>query len=140
MILWNGLKPVPSHLEARRFMLIPIFPSNTPLYKLGLAPTFCHRKLGCKIGIIQAFTNVNIFEAKFQQSLTHRRLIEGRLVECGLFMAVSLLSVWVISRSPILAGGTTSRPGLDDKCTTGPYSVRMKRGVWSRGGPSSLRS
>ena len=43
-----------------------------------------------------------------------------------LFMRCTLLSLELISKSPILEGGTTSSLGMLDKCTTAPNRVRLK--------------
>ena len=43
-----------------------------------------------------------------------------------LFMRCTLLSLELISKSPILEGGTTSSLGMLDKCTTAPNTVRLK--------------
>ena len=41
-------------------------------------------------------------------------------------MRCTLLSLELISKSPILEGGTTSSVGMLDKCTTAPNTVRLK--------------
>ena len=41
-------------------------------------------------------------------------------------MPCTLLSLELISKSPILEGGTTSSLGMLDKCTTAPNTVRLK--------------
>ena len=43
-----------------------------------------------------------------------------------LFMPCTLLSLELISKSPILEGGTTSSLGMLDKCTTAPNTVSVK--------------
>ena len=50
----------------------------------------------------------------------------GILLLLMLFMRSTLLSLELISKSPILEGGTTSSLGMLDKCTTAPNTVRLK--------------
>ena len=50
----------------------------------------------------------------------------GNIITDVIYAQGTLLSLELISKSPILEGGTTSSLGMLDKCTTAPNTVRLK--------------